>query len=273
MDWDFKQQTFELIKSFAGEKKILAIPTAFIEYCDGDIEIGLFLSQLIYLCDKGSRDDGYIYKSNKEWEEEYYLTDYTVRKSKKYLEKDKGIIKTKLIKANGSPTTHYKLLKDKFTKSFLQFLKYRDSLKSTNGNVENNKSNLRKQQNHSLKSTNGNVENNKSLTEITTEITSKSTTDINNNKKKRSYEKFKEAFGSINKIQKRKISNYKISNKLLYDTIENVALGGHNPTFLFNKLDDLKNNDIKNKKDLKKHMKIDNNKDDFLQDMYNKGYR
>ncbi|MFW5891598.1 MAG: replication protein, partial [bacterium] len=104
MNSTYQHQIFKTIKSFAGEKNILAIPKSFIRFCDEDLYIGLFLSQIVYLSDKGSREDGFIYKSNKEWKEDYFLSDYAIRKAKNYLQ-DKGIIETKLIKANGAPTT------------------------------------------------------------------------------------------------------------------------------------------------------------------------
>ncbi|MFW6027027.1 MAG: replication protein, partial [Candidatus Woesearchaeota archaeon] len=133
----YQSQIFQTIKSFAGEKNILAIPKSFIRFCDENLYTGLFLSQIIYLSDKGNRDDGYIYKSNKEWKEDYFLSDYAIRKAKNYLE-EKGIIDTKLIKANGAPTTHYKLNKEKFAELFMEFLKNKED--ASNGFVEINDS-------------------------------------------------------------------------------------------------------------------------------------
>src|SRR6056297_1761831 len=145
----YQSQIFQTIKSFAGEKNILAVPKSFIRFCDENLYTGLFLSQIIYLSDKGNRDDGYIYKSNKEWKEDYFLSDYAIRQAKKYLE-DKGIIETKLIKANGAPTTHYKLKKEKFTELFMKFLQNEEGI--SNGFVEINETSDSME---SSKSTNG----------------------------------------------------------------------------------------------------------------------
>ncbi len=254
----YQNQIFQTIKSFAGEKNILAIPKSFIRFCDEDLYIGLFLSQIVYLSDKGSREDGYIYKSNKEWKEDYFLSDYAIRKAKKYLE-DKEIIETKLIKANGAPTTHYKLNREKFTKLFMEFLQNKegssngfveindssnsmDSSKSTNG-FETNKSNDNMD---SLKSTNGIVESNETLTEITTEINN------NKNNKKSEFEKiknyFRKSFSKLpNRIQLEKIKEYMlngINEQLIIATIEHCGLGGHNEKFFFNRLSMLLEDEI-----------------------------
>jgi hypothetical protein len=259
MSITYQSQIFQTIKSFAGEKNILAIPKSFIRFCDENLYTGLFLSQIIYLSDKGSREDGFIYKSNKEWKKDYFLSDYAIRQAKKYLE-DKGIIETKLIKANGAPTTHYKLKKQKFTELFMEFLQNEEgssngfveinetsdsmeSSKSTNGFEKDNPSDNME----SLKSTNGIVESNETLTEITTEI--------NNNKKnnkKRQLEKINQEFQksfstSLNHIQLEKIKEYMLkglSENLVLKTIEYCGLGGHNQMFFFNRLSMLLEDEI-----------------------------
>lgn len=260
MNSTYQRQIFQTIKSFAGEKNILAIPKSFIRFCDKDLYIGLFLSQIIYLSDKGNREDGYIYKSNKEWKEDYFLSDYAIRKAKKYLE-EKGIIKTKLIKANGAPTTHYKLNTKKFTELFMKFLQNKEgtsngfveindssdsmeSSKSTNGFETDNPSNSM----DSLKSTNGIVESNETLTEITTEINNNK----KNNNKKSDFEKIKKYFNKSfstypNDFQLEKIKEYilnGLSEQLILKTIEHCGLGGHNQAFCFNRLSMLVEDEI-----------------------------
>ena len=259
MSITYQNKIFQTIKSFAGEKNILAIPKSFIRFCDENLYTGLFLSQIIYLSDKGSREDGFIYKSNKEWKKDYFLSDYAIRQAKKYLE-DKEIIETKLIKANGAPTTHYKLKKQKFTELFMEFLQNEEgssngfveinetsdsmeSSKSTNGFETDNPSHNM----DSLKSTNGIVEYNETLTEITTEI--------NNNKKnnkKSQFEKINQEFQksfstSLNNIQLEKIKEYMLeglSENLILKTIEYCGLGGHNQMFFFNRLSMLLEDEI-----------------------------
>jgi len=258
MSITYQNQIFQTIKSFAGEKNILAIPKSFIRFCDENLYTGLFLSQIIYLSDKGSREDGFIYKSNKEWKKDYFLSDYAIRQAKKYLE-DKEIIETKLIKANGAPTTHYKLKKQKFTELFMEFLQDEegpsngfveinetsDSMetsKSTNGfDTDNPSHNM-----ESLKSTNGIVESNETLTEITTEINN------NKNNKKSNFQKIKKSFKKSfatnpNSFQLEKIKEHMISGlseQLILKTIEHCGLGGHNQSFFFNRLSMLVEDEI-----------------------------
>ena len=102
--------TFELIKSFCGQSNIMSIPRVFIKWT-GSIETALFLSQIVHWSDKGHREDGFFYKSNDEWCEELGLSLYAVKKAKRELS-ELGIIETKLLKAKGTPTTHYRLNKD-----------------------------------------------------------------------------------------------------------------------------------------------------------------
>lgn len=114
-----RAEVFDLIKEFAGQSNILTVPVAFIRYA-GTLEAALLLSQILYWSDK--TEDGWFYKSYKEWEEEISLGEYDVRKAAKSL-KDKGVLETRLKKANGAPTVHYRLNEANFSESILQFLK------------------------------------------------------------------------------------------------------------------------------------------------------
>ena len=140
-----QQEVFNLIQSLTGQKNILTIPRELINYT-GSLETGLFLSQLIYWCDRGGNKQGWIYKTYKEWQEEICLTEYAIRKSARQL-KDMGILETKIKKANGNPTVHYRLNISKFADSFLRF-----------------------QRNQTANTKERNFENEGSLTETTTEI-------------------------------------------------------------------------------------------------------
>lgn len=95
-----------------------------------------------------------------------------------------------------------------------------------------------------------------------TEITTKNTTDNNKNT---FFQIFKEIFGyNPNKIQKKRLLSYDIEKVFLEKIIKKIGLGGHNETFLFNKLDELNNKNIKKERDLHK-------KD--IEQLYKKGYR
>lgn len=74
----------------------------------GGINNALLYQQLFYWCDKGSREDGWFYKTKEDIEEETCLSRYQQDSARNYLVK-LGVIKTKIKKANGAPTIHYKL--------------------------------------------------------------------------------------------------------------------------------------------------------------------
>jgi len=74
----------------------------------GSIEAALFFQQCYYWKDKTKRKDGFFYKTIKEFEEETTINRYRQDKVRKHLIKI-GAIETKLIKANGAPTTHYRI--------------------------------------------------------------------------------------------------------------------------------------------------------------------
>lgn len=76
----------------------------------GSIEAALYFQQLHYWSDKGGRTDGFIYKTKEEIEEETTLSRYQQDTCRKLLI-ERGFIETKLIKANGAPTLHYKCLR------------------------------------------------------------------------------------------------------------------------------------------------------------------
>lgn len=72
------------------------------------INEAIYWQQLYYWSDKGGRPDGFIYKTKEEIEEETTLTRDQQDRVRKKLE-EAGYIETKLIKANGHPTVHYKV--------------------------------------------------------------------------------------------------------------------------------------------------------------------
>jgi hypothetical protein len=109
----------ELLTRLSGQDNIFTVPKVYVKYT-GDLTTAVLLNQIIFYSDKSKRTDGFFYKTYKEWEEDVCLTERQVRHSINKL-KDKGIIETKLKKANGSPTVHYKLLYDEFVESILTF--------------------------------------------------------------------------------------------------------------------------------------------------------
>ncbi len=121
----------DIISNFAGQNNILTIPRPFIDFC-GDIPTALLLSQLLYWTDKTKRPDGYIYKSYKEWKSELCISERQVKRASDKLKKE-GILETKIKKANGAPTLHYRLKKNSFRNWILA--KYENG-KEQNGKME-----------------------------------------------------------------------------------------------------------------------------------------
>ncbi|MEK4715369.1 hypothetical protein [Sporosarcina sp. FSL K6-5500] len=111
---DFHTEIRKVLAQLSGHDRIVTIPKTYIEIT-GNLAESILLNQIVFYSDKSKRKDGFFYKSYKEWEEETCLTERQVRYATKKL-KDKGLIETKLLKANGSPTVHYKLHSDKLVK-------------------------------------------------------------------------------------------------------------------------------------------------------------
>ena len=119
-----------LIARLAGQHNTIGVPRVFCQMMDS-LEGGVFLSQVIYWSDKGKGAAGWFYKSDGEWQEETTLSRYKVRKYSAILE-DRGVLETKLKKANGAPTTHYKFDYEEFIKWIMKFLQmdYEETYKS-----------------------------------------------------------------------------------------------------------------------------------------------
>jgi len=86
----------------------------------GSIEKALYIQQLCYWSDKGSRDDGFIYKTKKEIEDETTLSPYQQDNCRKHFER-LGILETKLLKAKGVPTLHYRVNFGRLQKVMLEY--------------------------------------------------------------------------------------------------------------------------------------------------------
>lgn len=109
-----------LILSFSGTYNVLTIPKIYLQFFK-DYNTASLLNQIIFWSDKSKRKDGYFFKTYDEWEEELCLTKYQVRRSTEKL-KELGFVETKLKKANGSPTLHYKFVSEVFADSIVEFI-------------------------------------------------------------------------------------------------------------------------------------------------------
>lgn len=135
-----KERTINLIKQLTGQGNVLVTPILFVKAL-GSADAALLLGQILYWSDKAAREDGFIWKTRKEWTNEIGLSGNKLRQATEILKKASCGLETKVLRANGSPTVHYHLDRDKFffwieKESRLQM----DLCYSTNGNVPGDKS-------------------------------------------------------------------------------------------------------------------------------------
>ncbi len=92
----------------------------------GGVNAAIFFQQIYYWSDKGSREDGYIYKTKNDIEKETTLTTKQQDWVRRPLEKT-GVLKTQLIKVNGSPTLHYKVSIENLYRRIMEYYKLSES--------------------------------------------------------------------------------------------------------------------------------------------------
>ena len=98
-----KDRIYALIKDSTGQVNVLAIPRIFITIT-GSLTLASLLSQLLYWSDRAKRRDGFVYKSARDWYLEVGASKYAVEKFNRL-----PCIETRVKKANGHPTTHYRI--------------------------------------------------------------------------------------------------------------------------------------------------------------------
>jgi hypothetical protein len=115
----YQQEVFAFLTRLTGNNNKIVVERAFCEFM-GSLEGGVFLCQLLYWCDKGSKE--WFYKSHKEWHAETFLSEYQIRQATKRCV-ELGFLETKLKRANGAPTMHYKVDGRKFMDSIMKNLR------------------------------------------------------------------------------------------------------------------------------------------------------
>ena len=122
----------ELVKSiisgFSGRQNTISFPALYVEIVK-DLNTALILNQVVFWSDRTKRKDGFFYKSYKEWGEETFLSQYQVKRSIKKLE-ELSLVETKLKKANGAPTIHYKANIDVLTSLISEHFDYQETKQS-----------------------------------------------------------------------------------------------------------------------------------------------
>ena len=166
--------TVKTLLVMAGQESVITVHRAFVDFT-GSLEAALMLNQLLYWTGRAIRQDGFIYKSDEEWQHELCLTRYSVRAARARLESI-GILETKRMRANGAPTTHYRLKIEALTSAWQRWLGERAPSNTNSGGVsrgvsENAQSIVRNQTIHCSNPDNPGSENAQCITETTTETT------------------------------------------------------------------------------------------------------
>lgn len=99
-----------ILAELMGQGANLSVPRVIVRACQGDHSASMVLSQLVFWSSKTTRQDGFFYKTNEELANELEITApkvrYHIKKLKTLLP---GVLETKVKRANGAPTTHFKI--------------------------------------------------------------------------------------------------------------------------------------------------------------------
>ena len=105
-----QQQVFDLIQTFTEAGSTVSIPKPFLKMFG--LETAYFLTYLLHW-DHQANKDGFFAMTTAECAEETGLSGYGVQKARNDLE-NRGLLETKVRRSNGSPTVHYRIIKDAF---------------------------------------------------------------------------------------------------------------------------------------------------------------
>lgn len=103
---------YRALREGTGHGSRISCERVYIEAMGDDLYGGLFVSQLVFWSGKAKRD-GWFYRSYEEWMREDYLNEYQVRKLAKECVVY-GWLETKVMKAKGAPTVHYRIRQREF---------------------------------------------------------------------------------------------------------------------------------------------------------------
>ena len=142
-----RDDVLSIVRQFTGHENIIAVPRILIELT-GDPILAMMLNQLLYW----SAQKEWIYKSLEDWNEE--IGGISRYRMDKFAELP--YVETELHKANGAPTTHYRINADLFYDALMKIIE----AKSICGNQQIYRT----------------AEISNSLTKTTTEITHKDPT-------------------------------------------------------------------------------------------------
>ena len=110
----FQQRLFEAIRKASPTNNIacVIIPEIFIRIFSR-LEGAVFMTHLVYWCDRGNAKNAFIWKSFSEWKDETGLSQYQVTSLSRKFSK-LGLLEMKKSMAMGHPTTFYKIKTQEF---------------------------------------------------------------------------------------------------------------------------------------------------------------
>lgn len=165
----YKDSMSAIFSSISSNGVYIPAPRVFFELTH-DISLSAMIAQLIFWCDRAVRSDGFVYKSSRDWYNELGVSNYAVRKFKKL-----PFIITRIIRANGSPTTHY-LIDMELLKQSVASLELFPEPISTEPTSHLEPSTASNEPVDGFLSTTPQVDSDRTLTKITTKNTTKTTT-------------------------------------------------------------------------------------------------
>lgn len=130
-----QQRLITLIKSLAGQANVLTIPRIYAVALDGYLEAALLLSQSLFWSDRTKDPNGWFYKTYEDWTSEIGLSKYQIGRAAQKLT-ELSLMETKIKKANGAPTVHYRVMIEAVVDWIVKFLDNQETSLSRNLTID-----------------------------------------------------------------------------------------------------------------------------------------
>ena len=153
-----KNPLLQSLLQLVGQRNVITIHRPLVDFLGGSLEAAMLLGQLLYWTPR-SKMSGWIAKTDAEFQDELCLTRYSVRAGRKTLE-ERNLVKTEVRRFNNFPTQHYFVDFDELSRQWCEWVSRLSEIEQTVcANPDD-----------------GSSEIEQTLTEITTEITTTTTT-------------------------------------------------------------------------------------------------
>lgn len=119
--------TSALMQSVSVTDTVIVVHRAYVRFT-GSIEAAMMLSQLLYWTPR-SGNEGWVAKSDKEFSDELFVSQYAVRVARERMTA-MGIIETDVKKFAGTPKVHYRIRQNELGEAWVLFNSKPDSLET-----------------------------------------------------------------------------------------------------------------------------------------------